>query len=315
MNRRHALLGLLAAVASAPGRAAWSQIPASASAPSTGAAIPDEPPTALEVARSKFEHLLAPVHINGQGPFNFILDTGANVSCVSGALAERLALVQGAPAQVHTMVGVRTRPSVIIDQLAIGDRNRTGVRAPSLPALGSKIDGILGVDWLNGQRLVLDFKKRSIEITASKRESSAENRVIVPARRRFGQLTIVDADLSGRRISAMIDSGSQATLCNRPLHDLVLKMEAHKRFKTERQKVGLETLIGEPFSGELFYLPFLRLGGLQLGNVPVYYADTHVFEVWGLKNEPAIVLGMDLLTQFNAVALDFGRSQVRFDLG
>jgi hypothetical protein len=40
----------------------------------------------------------------------------------------------------------------------------------------------------------------------------------------------------------------------------------------------------------------------------------HVFELWGLKDTPALVLGMDLLTQFDTVALDFGRSQVRFDL-
>ena len=54
-------------------------------------------------------------------------------------------------------------------------------------------------------------------------------------------------------------------------------------------------------------------GGLHLGNVSVFYADMHVFDIWGLKDKPAIVLGMDLLTEFKSVALDFGRSQVRFD--
>ena len=76
----------------------------------------------------------------------------------------------------------------------------------------------------------------------------------------------------------------------------------------------METVIGEPFSGELIYLPFLRLGGLHMGMVPVVYADMHVFDIWGLKDKPALVLGMDLLTQFDTVALDFGRSRVRFEL-
>ena len=40
----------------------------------------------------------------------------------------------------------------------------------------------------------------------------------------------------------------------------------------------------------------------------------HVFDLWGLRDKPALVLGMDLLAQFDTVALDFGRSQVRFDL-
>jgi hypothetical protein len=188
------------------------------------------------------------------------------------------------------------------------------VRAPSMPFSSSDADGVLGVDWLKGQRLVLDFRRKSIEITKSRSEISTTNRVVVPARRRWGQLTIVDADLSGHRISAMIDSGAQATLCNTPLYDLVNRLEARSPIRRVHEKVRLETIAGEPFLGEQFYLPFLRLGGLQLGNVPVVYSDTHVFDLWDLKKTPAIVLGMDLLTQFESVALDFGRSQVRFDV-
>ena len=137
---------------------------------------------------------------------------------------------------------------------------------------------------------------------------------MVPARRRLGQLTIVDADLSGRRISAIIDSGAQTTLCNAPLRKLVVDGEFHKGLPVQHQKVKLETLAGEGFQGELLYLPFVRLGGLHLGNVPVVYADVHVFDIWDLKTIPALVLGMDLLTQFETVSLDFGRSQVRFDI-
>ncbi len=73
------------------------------------------------------------------------------------------------------------------------------------------------------------------------------------------------------------------------------------------------TLAGESFTGESLFLPFLRLGGLHLGNVQVTHADMHVFDVWGLKDTPALVLGMDLLSQFEQVSLDFGRSRVRFD--
>jgi predicted aspartyl protease len=257
---------------------------------------------------------MAPVGINGQGPFNFILDTGANVSCISHALAERLQLAPAGDASVHTMVGVRSRPRVLIDTLQVGGRDRRAVRAPAMAFFGSDVDGVLGVDWLKGQRLVLNFRRRSIEITKSRSETSATNRVVVPARRRWGQLTIVDADLSGHRISAMIDSGSQATLCNTPLFDMVNRMEAHAQVKRKHDIVQMETIAGEPFTGEMFYLPFLRIGGMQLGNVPVVYSDAHVFDLWGLKDTPAIVLGMDLLTQFESVALDFGRSQVRFDI-
>jgi predicted aspartyl protease len=312
LSRRDAALGLLSGAAAAlPLAQAWAQPhePPVLETPDT-----EEPPTLLGAEKDKFEHLMAPVAINGQGPFNFILDTGANVSCISHELAERLQLAPAGSAPVHTMVGVRSRPSVLIDTLKVGARDRRSVRAPAMAFYGPQVDGVLGVDWLKGQRLVLDFRRKSIEITKSRSEISTSSRVIVPARRRWGQLTIVDADLSGHRISAMIDSGAQATLCNTPLYNLVNRLEARSPTKRPRDKVYLETIAGEPFTGEMFYLPFLRLGGLQLGNVPVVYSDAHVFDLWGLKETPAIVLGMDLLTQFESVALDFGRSEVRFDI-
>jgi hypothetical protein len=138
---------------------------------------------------------------------------------------------------------------------------------------------------------------------------------VVPARRRKGQLTIVDADLGGKPISAIIDSGAQGSMCNRLLRDMVRREEQASGSvdRSAPEVVMMETLAGESFSGETVFLPFLRLGGLRLGNVPVTFAEVHVFDVWGLKDTPALLLGMDLLSQFEKVSLDFGRSAVRFD--
>jgi hypothetical protein len=311
-TRRYAALGLAAAgVAALPASQALAQ------SQQPIVELPDEdfPNTQLALKESRFEHMLAPVGVNGQGPFNFLLDTGANTSCVSNKLMEKLSLVAGETARVHTVVGVRDRPIVTLDELQVGPRNRKRVRAPALPIKGSEVDGVLGVDWLKGQRLIMDFKQRSMQITKSQHDNSEPGKVVVvPARRRHGQLTIVDADLSGKRISAIIDSGAQGTLCNGKLRDLVRAAEARKGGKAEPPRVvRMETLAGESFVGESVFLPFLRLGGLHLGNVPVTYADMHVFDIWDLKDTPALVLGIDLLSQFEQVALDFGRSQVRFD--
>lgn len=312
-TRRTASLALLAAAGGLSGARAWAQ-PSSPEAPLGRPERDDDPHTELATRESRNEHMLAPVQINGQGPFHFLLDTGANASCVSHRLMERLDLEAGGTAPVHTVVGVRHRPIVLLDELRVGPRNRRQVRAPALPIKGADVDGILGVDWLKGQRLVLDFKARRLEISRSQPDVSQAGRVVVvPARRRHGQLTIVDADLSGRRISAIIDSGAQGTVCNSKLRDLVRAQEARKGRRDPPVLVRMETLAGEPFTGESVFLPFLRLGGLHLGNVPVTCADTHVFRIWNLEDTPALVIGMDLLTQFERVAVDFGRSQVRFD--
>jgi len=251
------------------------------------------------------------VFIDGQGPFKFLVDTGANTSCLAASVAQRLNLPAGASTMVHTFKGAHARPSVIIDRLEVGARVRRKVHAPVLSIKSMQVDGVLGVDWLKGQRLVLNLADKNLEITASRREATAPGVVVVPARRRMGQLTIVDADLSGAPISAMIDTGAQASMGNAPLRALLRRIDKSPR--QEPQRVTLISVVDEVSVGALAYLPFLRLGGVLLGNVPVVFADTHVFNLWKLSTAPAIVLGMDLLSEFTVVALDFGRSKVRFE--
>ena len=82
-TRRHAALGLAAAsaVALPATRALATEQPV--------VELPDEefPDTSLGLKESRFEHMLAPVSVNGRGPFNFLLDTGANTSCESSTKA------------------------------------------------------------------------------------------------------------------------------------------------------------------------------------------------------------------------------------
>lgn len=283
--------------------------------PETQPALPeaDEPDAAIATARGVFEHVTVPVTINGQGPFRFMVDTGANVSCLSQTLAEQLALPQGRTVHVQTIVGRRERRTVHVDRLEVGPRVRKRVNAPVLPMLDFGVDGILGVDWLKGQRLEMAFAHGRLQITKSRSEASRENRVVVPARRKSGQLTIVDADVSGSTISAMIDSGSQFSLGNRALRRLVNRLDPAA--SSRATPVGMVSVVGEAFNGDQLYVPFIRLGGLTLGNVPVVFAEMPVFKLWELHDTPAMLLGVDLLAQFETVAMDFGRSAVRFDIG
>jgi clan AA aspartic protease (TIGR02281 family) len=272
----------------------------------------DQTPALVDTGPSVNDHVIAQVTLNGQGPFRFMVDTGANASCVSRELADRLKLAPGRPVSVHTVVGQRRRDSVLVDRLEIGPRVRRNIQAPVLPMKDFQVDGVLGIDWLKGQRLVFDFEGKTLEITKSRRDAESKGRVVVPARRRSGQLTIVDADLGGRRINAMIDTGSQFSLGNSSLFELVSR--EYPRAVKAPMAIELISIAGERFIGQMVNLAFLRLGGLQLGNVPVVFVDMPVFKLWDLHDSPTLVLGMDLLTQFTTVAMDFGRSAVRFDV-
>jgi len=313
MTRRTVAWSLLASAAAGicPNRS-WAAVPDIA-APSPAAPLADTQLATdqLNGGHDAFDHMTAPVMINGQGPFPFMVDTGANISCVARRVAAALALPMEPPRHVHTIVGVRSQPLAQIAELRVGEQHRRDMSVLALAIDDPKLCGVLAVDWLQNQRLTLDFKRNSLEFAPSRHEFTRPGRVVVPARRRHGQLTIVEAELGERPISALIDSGSEASLCNAALRRMLDRAGA-PQFKP--QLVRMVSILGEAFAGEMIYLPFLRLGGLQFGNVPVVQSDSHVFEIWGVADQPAVLLGMDLLRQFRAVSLDYGRSQVRFDL-
>ena len=56
----------------------------------------------------------------------------------------------------------------------------------------------------------------------------------------------------------------------------------------------------------------LMLGKLTLRNVPLLIGEVHTFDYWGFRDEPAIVIGIDILKKFQSVAIDSKRGEIRF---
>lgn len=319
LTRRHAAalaLGAPLILGTSPGLARAA--PIVSQTPEAPEAVDGEAATFAETGGDTLSHITAEVMVNGQGPFNFLVDTGANRSAVSERLVERLGLPLGPPMRVLTVVGSRERPTVELDELRIGDRAQRDVRAPVLLITGDHFDGVLGVDWLRGRRLTFFFDESRLEITGSNAIIANDGRevkrnpVIVPARLKQGQLTIIDAQMGRRLVTTMIDTGAQLTLGNQVLYRMAVNQPGAERGD---KPVAISTVTGERRYGEVIWLPSLRVGGVMFRQVPVVFADLPMFATWGLEDEPGIVLGLDLISQFSAVMLDFGRRQVRFAIG
>ncbi|HEX7418020.1 MAG TPA: aspartyl protease family protein, partial [Steroidobacteraceae bacterium] len=59
------------------------------------------PKFAIPTTRDRIGRIIAPVTLNGRGPFRFVVDTGANHSTVSSALAAALRLTPAANVMLH----------------------------------------------------------------------------------------------------------------------------------------------------------------------------------------------------------------------
>ncbi len=130
------------------------------------------------------------------------------------------------------------------------------------------------------------------------------------AKRRDGQLTLVDAFLGGVPLTAFIDSGAENTIGNMTLRQMALTRNP----KSPWTMTPIVSSTGQVIMAEIADLPALRVGGLRLPNWPVAFADLHTFQMWNMVNKPAILIGVDILSRFEYVCLDFARDEVRFRL-
>lgn len=285
---------------------------------------PPDDAAALAAGRDLSGRMTAPVRLNGQGPFDFVVDTGANRTVVATEVAEALGLPSAGPADIHGVAGVEPADTARVDILEVDKVRSRGLRAPLLPRGRLGADGLLGIDVLRDRRVLMDFRARALSVGPARetersgfdmrRDGASARRlgagVSVPARYRFGQLIVVGADVSGRPVTAFLDSGAQSTVGNTPLRRIVLGDPPDPRLV--RYVTPILSATGQTARGEVGVMRLLRIGGLRISGLQAVFAGLHVFDIWDLATTPALLLGMDVMSQFDAIELNYGRRVVTF---
>lgn len=294
--------------------------PAQASPPDPGPAG-GAPRTFLETAFDQARRLAVPVFVNGRGPFDFVVDTGSNVSVVATEVAEACRLPEAGAALVHGILSAEPTTLVAVSRLRVGKVISAGLRLPRASASRIGADGILGLDMLHSRRIVLDFQRQTFEISPSdvgaqlgearnSRLAAPNQPVTVPARFQDGQLVIIDAEAVGQPVTAFLDSGSQVTVANGAVRAAALA----RRPELANHLIHSELMsaTGQRAPAEFGVLPGLRLGGLPIEAPLVAFANLHIFDLWDLQSRPTVLIGVDTLRRFDRVAFDFGRKLITF---
>jgi clan AA aspartic protease (TIGR02281 family) len=256
--------------------------------------------------------MTVPVMINGQGPFQFVIDTGADRTVISAELAARLTLPEAGMARLHTMSGESKVRTVKIDRVQISNNVVRNVKAAALPARYVGADGLLGIDSLKGQRIVMDFEAKTMKVVPSTEpeEKVARNTdvIVVTARTKLGQLVMVDADANGQKIWVVVDTGAQNSVGNSKLRTMLVKRNP----KTEIRVVNMIDVIGRRTVADYTIVDKVRIGGIRMGNAAIAFADAHPFRIFGLGAKPSMLLGMESLRSFKRVSVDFVTRKIKF---
>lgn len=282
--------------------------------PSPPAAETSAEAGAIALAADKKRHLTLDVTVAGKGPFPFLIDTGAENTLITRELADELDLREGPRRMLHSMDGSRTVRSSVIPHLAASHVQERNITVSTVLRRYLDADGILGLSTLKSQRLELDFKTGAMTLAPSReREDKWEGEsIVVSARSRLGQLILTQAAIGPDQVLVILDTGNHFSVGNPAL----------RRVLSKRQPAGPHTygtVRLTDINGNTTQLDYrtvgqLRVATLNFQNVPVGFADARVFDVLDLKEQPALLLGMDVLRLFGRVSIDFGNRRVRFQI-
>ena len=262
----------------------------------------------LAISTDRHDRMTVAVRIAEQGPFRFLIDTGAQNTVLSTALAGQLSLHPDATARLIGVAGTRDVDTVIIDQIDLGQRSFYSLLAPLLAREDIGADGILGLDSLQGQRVQIDFRKELIAVDDAK--ALGGNRgyeIVVTARRSSGQLIMTDAVIDGVKVNVVIDTGAEYSIGNRALQNALAK-------KHGRGTMVLRSVTGQEITADLGVARNLRINDMNFGNVMIAYADAPPFAALGLAEKPALFLGMRDMRSLDRIAIDFSTRRIYFDL-
>jgi predicted aspartyl protease len=113
--------------------------------------------------------LVLRVSLNGQGPYDFMFDTGTNTSLVDSALVASLGLSPVDRVALSTLTGTTAVPRYFLETLSLGGAKIQQVEVltedlRALQAIDQRIRGILGLSALREYSFLIDNEHKRLDL-------------------------------------------------------------------------------------------------------------------------------------------------------
>lgn len=267
-----------------------------------------EPRYVAPTTRDRIGRVWVPVHIDGQGPFRLVLDTGAQRSAVVPEVATRLgySLLDAPMLRLHGATGTRVVPGIDVNALKVGDVWLPPGRLPVVVEAFGGADGLLGMDGLQDRRIHINFRADYVDITLSRDQRAGAGFVTLPFLASRPHLLAVSAHVGRHPVLAVIDTGAQYTVGNEALR----RMLGRQLAGGQPGKEQIHGATGDTQVGTSAQVPVMWLGNLEIRDARVTFGDLHIFNLWDLDDGPAILVGMDILGLLDTLVIDYRRREL-----
>ncbi|MBM4191557.1 MAG: hypothetical protein FJ196_00565 [Gammaproteobacteria bacterium] len=269
-----------------------------------------EPRYVAPTLRDRIGRIWAPVYIDGQGPLRLVLDTGATTSALTREAADLLGLEADLSRKVMLRGTTGVVPAAIVraKQVEIGDFLAENQRLVLVDDAFGGADGVLATGALSERRIVAEFHKDRIEITRSRGQSAPPGFSTIPIQFAPKRVPWVEAWVGPVKVKAVIDTGAQQSLGNVALRTALI--EARRRGIDARPE-DVIGVTGDVQDGVSLSVPPIRLGLVRVNHMRINFLDLHIFQHWRLAEEPAMLIGMDVIGVLDTFILDYRRRELQ----
>jgi predicted aspartyl protease len=223
--------------------------------------------------------VLLPVNVNGDGPFQFILDTGAGTSLLSSDLAKQLGVKVIGSKEGQSAGGKVSALLAKVDSLAVGDTHLDDVDIGIVDlvhigkTIGAQIDGDLGYNFLRHFRVTIDYHGSEIRLDDPKRVEDfgrvAQAEMPIRLASSAKPLILIDVHANARGpFQFAIDTGTSTTAITPELAD---------ELAVDGSAVGPVTTGGAHVEVKAGNLKSFQIGGARIDNLAVIVGN--FFEV------------------------------------
>jgi predicted aspartyl protease len=247
--------------------------------------------------------ILLPVRVNGRGPFEFILDTGAGTSLLTPELAKLLEVKIIGSKEGQSAGGKVAVSLTKVDSLAVGELKFDDVDLGIVDlshvgkTVGAKIEGDLGYNFLKHFRITIDYDACEIRFEDPKRIETfgryAKTQVPIRLANPAKPLILVDVHANGRGpFQFAIDTGTSTT---------AIAPQLAKELGLALAPIGAGTTGGAHVDVSAGSLQSFQIGRAKIDNMAVVVAN--FFEM--LSNAVGVkldgIIGYNFLRDYKIV--------------
>jgi predicted aspartyl protease len=265
-----------------------------------------ENPAPIKV-RKVLNLLFTEVEIDGKGPFNFAIDTGATQTVISEKLAKDLALQPITSTVVFGIGGAGKVDTTLykVKEFSIGDVkvNNVPVGTFNDPLISQLADGILGSATFSDFIITVDYPASQVRLNRKRPPVTAGTETLPVWY--FSNLLLVPLDVNGKRGNFIVDTGAVTTVIS---HTMAAQLGVNENTPGAKIDMGITGVGG--FEGVVLKVPNVTFKTPRNSEVFPQVVSIDLKQISKMiGTEVSGVVGFDFLSDYK-LTLDYYASEI-----